>query len=89
MISLERVYETKSRKRKIQQTQIGNHWRVRVPMAAGHSISKITLSFDPSISEMEKWKRLLDYSNLMALCKDCHGKIHAKQQKNSKKVDNF
>lgn len=23
---------------------------------------------------------LLDYDNLMALCKDCHGEIHAKQQ---------
>ena len=44
--------------------------------------------FDPNLSEMEKWKRLLDYGNLMALCKDCHGKIHAMQQKNSKKVDN-
>lgn len=62
MISLERVYETKSRKRKIQQTQIGNHWRVRVPMAAGHSISKITLSFDPSISVGWPW-----HQNIVAL----------------------
>ena len=26
------------------------------------------------------WNLLLDYDNLMAVCKDCHGEIHAKQQ---------
>lgn len=37
--------------------------------------------FDPNIGEMERWKRLLDYDNLTALCKDCHGKLHANEQK--------
>ena len=50
-------------------------------------IHHIKSPFDPNISEMEKWQRLLDYSNLMALCKACHGKIHANQQKNSKKIN--
>ena len=27
-----------------------------------------------------KYNLLLDYDNLMALCKDCHGKLHAAQQ---------
>lgn len=26
------------------------------------------------------WNLLLDYNNLEAVCKDCHGRIHAKQQ---------
>lgn len=26
------------------------------------------------------WTLLLDYNNLEAVCKDCHGRIHAKQQ---------
>jgi predicted HNH restriction endonuclease len=26
------------------------------------------------------WNLLLDYDNLMSVCKDCHGKIHAAQQ---------
>lgn len=26
------------------------------------------------------WTLLLDYNNLMSLCKECHGNIHAKQQ---------
>ena len=45
--------------------------------------------FDPNISEMERWKRLLDYDNLMSLCQECHGNLHANEQKmkkNSKKI---
>ena len=42
--------------------------------------------FDPNISEMERWQRLLDWSNLVTLCRECHGKLHANQQKNEKKL---
>ena len=40
--------------------------------------------FDPNISEMEQWQRLLDWNNLQTLCRECHGKLHADEQKNKK-----
>lgn len=49
-----------------------------------HDIHHKLSPFDPNIGEMERWKRLLDYDNLMALCKDCHGKLHANDQKKKK-----
>lgn len=44
-------------------------------------VHHILSPFDPNISENEKWKRLLDYSNLKTLCEDCHGALHAEQQR--------
>ena len=52
-----------------------------------HDIHHKLSPFDPNISEMERWKRLLDYGNLMALCKDCHGKLHANEQKMKKNAE--
>lgn len=36
--------------------------------------------FERGISEEEKQYRLLDWNNLMALCKECHSHIHNQQQ---------
>ena len=48
------------------------------------SVHHILSPFDPNISEMERWQRLLEYGNLTTLCEECHGKLHAEEQKKRK-----
>lgn len=40
--------------------------------------------FDGNISEMERYKRLLDWNNLESVCHQCHQKIHEKLEKMKK-----
>lgn len=44
--------------------------------------------FEPNIGEAEKQRRLLDWNNLMALCKECHSKIHNEQNQKKKLINN-
>lgn len=45
------------------------------------SVHHLKSPFDPNISEMERYSRLLDYGNLQTLCRECHGLEHANRQK--------
>jgi 5-methylcytosine-specific restriction protein A len=47
-------------------------------------VHHILSPFDPNISEMEKYHRLLDYNNLQTLCKTCHQQAHLKKKLDSK-----
>ncbi|MBQ3944240.1 MAG: HNH endonuclease [Alphaproteobacteria bacterium] len=44
--------------------------------------------FDPNIGEMEQYRRLLDWNNLKALCKECHANLHNEQEKAKKAKKN-
>ena len=37
--------------------------------------------FDYGLSDNERMKRLLDWDNLKALCRDCHNEIHGNVKK--------
>ena len=49
-------------------------------------IHHILSPFEPNISEMESFKRLLDWDNLRALCKTCHQRRH-EEIKRKKKLE--
>lgn len=40
--------------------------------------------FDGNISEVEQYRRLLDWGNLESVCHQCHQKIHEQQEKMKK-----
>ena len=48
------------------------------------TVHHILSPFEPNIGEVEQWRRLLDYFNLKTLCAECHGHLHATEQKNKK-----
>lgn len=50
------------------------------------SVHHILSPFDPNISEVEQWSRLLNYDNLQTLCEECHGALHAQEQKMKKNM---
>ena len=47
-------------------------------------IHHILSPFEPNISEMEQYRRLLDWNNLRSLCATCHANLHNEQEKNKK-----
>lgn len=52
-------------------------------------IHHILSPFEPNISEMERWQRLLSMDNLQALCKEHHAEKHNQQKKKSSKIETF
>lgn len=84
-IERQKLYQMK------QWRDLSEWFRMNNPMCqiCGKNVAEhvhhINSPFDYGISEVEKISRLLDPENLMALCAECHNKIH--QEKNSKKVD--
>ena len=46
-------------------------------------VHHINSPFDEGLTEEERLGRLCDPNNLMALCKECHGKLHFNQDKNN------
>lgn len=56
--------------------------------AEGIQIHHIQSPFEAGLDELERWRRLLDYSNLRALCPTCHANEHNKKKvKKNKKKD--
>lgn len=84
-IERQKLYQLK------QWRDLSEHYRMEHPMCqiCGKNVAEhvhhINSPFDYGLNEMEKMFRLLDPDNLMALCADCHNRIH--QEKKSKKVD--
>lgn len=53
-------------------------------------VHHILSPFDTNITQEEQMNRLLDVTNLMALCRECHNEIHGnvkKDKKNSEKEE--
>lgn len=74
-----------------QWRDLSQYFRMMHPMCqiceknVAEHVHHINSPFDYGLSEVEKIARLLDTDNLMALCHECHNRLH--QEKNSKKVD--
>ena len=74
-----------------QWRDLSHYFRMTHPMCqickknVSEHVHHINSPFDYGLSEVEKIARLLDPDNLMALCAECHNRLH--QEKNSKKVD--
>ena len=55
-------------------------------------VHHILSPFEPNLPSEVKFERLLDVSNLMALCRDCHNEVHGnvkKSKKNTQKSELF
>jgi hypothetical protein len=48
-------------------------------------VHHINSPFDDGLSDIERLGRLLDVNNFQALCQECHGTLHRKNQKNFNK----
>ena len=53
-------------------------------------VHHINSPFDDGLTDSERLGRLLDSTNLMALCQSCHGRLHFnQQQKNINNISTF
>lgn len=50
-------------------------------------VHHINSFMDYGLTDNERLYRLLDYTNLMALCRECHNRIHAEKEKMKKKME--
>lgn len=51
------------------------------------TVHHIQSPFEGGLDDLERWRRLLDYSNLRTLCRTCHGIEHSKAKQMSAIVE--
>lgn len=75
------------RKIKIQQNPLCEECLKNEIVTPAHDVHHIKSPFDGGLSEMERYRRLLDWNNLISLCRECHNAIHNENLKNKNEKD--
>lgn len=75
------------RKIKIQQNPLCERCLENEIVTPASDVHHIHSPFDGGLSEMERYRRLLDWNNLISLCRECHNEIHNAQLKKKQIVE--